>query len=97
MILLGSVVLLFVKDIMAVIFAVYALIYMIQFAYQPVMTALCLCRIYTCGGILDHFGIRVMLITGTVVCAVGAVIGTIAMNSMKHRATGIAKELETEG
>ena len=49
------------------------------------------------GVILDHFGIRVMLITGTVVCAVGAVIGTIAMNSMKHRATGIAKELETEG
>ncbi len=48
------------------------------------------------GVILDHFGIRVMLITGTVVCAVGAVIGTIAMNSMKHRATGIAKELETE-
>ena len=49
------------------------------------------------GVILDHFGIRVMLITGTVVCAVGAVIGTIAMNSMKHRATDIAKELETEG
>ena len=40
-ILLGSVVLLFVKDLKAVIFAVYALIYMIQFAYQPVMTALC--------------------------------------------------------
>ena len=40
-ILLGSVILLFVKDLKAVVFAVFALIYMIQFAYQPVMTALC--------------------------------------------------------
>ena len=40
-ILLGSVALLFVRDVKAVIFIVYALIYMIQFAYQPVMTALC--------------------------------------------------------
>lgn len=38
---LGSIILLFVKDIKAIIFAIYALIYMIQFAYQPVMTALC--------------------------------------------------------
>ena len=40
-ILLGSVILLFVKDLKAVVFTVFALIYMIQFAYQPVMTALC--------------------------------------------------------
>ncbi|MCR5528694.1 MAG: MFS transporter [Saccharofermentans sp.] len=39
------------------------------------------------GVILDHYGIKVMLITGTVVCAVGAVIGTVAMKSMKHRAS----------
>ena len=38
------------------------------------------------GVILDHYGIKVMLITGTVVCAIGAVIGTVAMKSMKHRA-----------
>ncbi len=37
----GSLVLMFVPGNKAVIFAVYALIYMIQFAYQPVMTALC--------------------------------------------------------
>ena len=41
LILLGSVALLFVRDVKAVVFIVYALIYMIQFAYQPVMTALC--------------------------------------------------------
>lgn len=40
-ILLGSIVLMFVPDRKAVIFPVFALIYMIQFAYQPVMTALC--------------------------------------------------------
>ena len=40
-ILAGSVILLFVKSNKPVIFVVYALIYMIQFAYQPVMTALC--------------------------------------------------------
>ncbi|MCR5616705.1 MAG: MFS transporter [Clostridiales bacterium] len=40
-ILAGSVILLLVKDIKAVVFFVFALIYMIQFAYQPVMTALC--------------------------------------------------------
>ena len=40
-ILLGSVALLFVTDVKAVVFVVFALIYMIQFAYQPVMTALC--------------------------------------------------------
>ncbi len=37
----GSVILMAVPENRAVIFAVYALIYMIQFAYQPVMTALC--------------------------------------------------------
>ena len=40
-ILLGSLILLFEKDLKPVIFVIYALIYMIQFAYQPVMTALC--------------------------------------------------------
>ena len=40
-ILAGSVILLLAKDIKAVVFFVFALIYMIQFAYQPVMTALC--------------------------------------------------------
>ncbi len=37
----GSVILRFVNSGKAVIFIVFALIYMIQFAYQPVMTALC--------------------------------------------------------
>lgn len=37
----GSVLLMFVQDNKVVIFIIYALIYMIQFAYQPVMTALC--------------------------------------------------------
>ena len=40
-ILCGSLILMFVPGKKAVIFPVYALIYMIQFAYQPVMTALC--------------------------------------------------------
>lgn len=40
-ILTGSVLLRFITDSKPVIFIVYALIYMIQFAYQPVMTALC--------------------------------------------------------
>ncbi|MBO4265720.1 MAG: MFS transporter [Lachnospiraceae bacterium] len=40
-ILAGSVLLRFINGNMPVIFVVYALIYMIQFAYQPVMTALC--------------------------------------------------------
>ena len=40
-ILSGSVLLLFSANNKAVIFPVFALIYMIQFAYQPVMTALC--------------------------------------------------------
>ncbi len=40
-ILVGSVILLFVQNNKIIVFAVYALIYMIQFAYQPVMTALC--------------------------------------------------------
>ncbi len=37
----GSVILRFINDNKPVIFIVFALIYMIQFAYQPVMTALC--------------------------------------------------------
>ena len=37
------------------------------------------------GVILDHLGIVVMLITGSVVCFVGVVIGYIAMNRMPHR------------
>ncbi len=40
-ILAGSVILLFAREAKVVIFIVFALIYMIQFAYQPVMTALC--------------------------------------------------------
>ena len=40
-ILLGSVLLKFVPGRKEIIFVVYALIYMMQFAYQPVMTALC--------------------------------------------------------
>ncbi|MCR5474475.1 MAG: MFS transporter [Lachnospiraceae bacterium] len=40
-ILAGSAVLLAAKDAKTVIFIVYVLIYMIQFAYQPMMTALC--------------------------------------------------------
>jgi|GEM_PF-134919 len=51
-ILAGSVILLFVPNNKWVIFPVFALIYMIQFVYQPVMTALCFeyqkagCRIF---------------------------------------------------
>ncbi|MCR5595366.1 MAG: MFS transporter [Lachnospiraceae bacterium] len=37
----GSILLMLVQDNKVIIFIVYALIYMIQFAYQPVMTALC--------------------------------------------------------
>lgn len=37
------------------------------------------------GMILDHAGIRVMLITGTVVCAVGVIIGTYAMKRLPHK------------
>ena len=40
-ILAGSVILLFAGHHKALIFVIFALIYMIQFAYQPVMTALC--------------------------------------------------------
>ncbi|MCR5222325.1 MAG: MFS transporter [Lachnospiraceae bacterium] len=40
-ILLGSVLLMFIKSNKVLIFVIYAMIYMIQFAYQPVMTALC--------------------------------------------------------
>ncbi|MCR5116788.1 MAG: MFS transporter, partial [Lachnospiraceae bacterium] len=37
----GSVILRFANGGKALIFVIYAIIYMIQFAYQPVMTALC--------------------------------------------------------
>lgn len=40
LILLGSLVLLIVNDVHVIIFIVFALIYMIQFVYQPVITAL---------------------------------------------------------
>ena len=36
------------------------------------------------GVILDHYGITVMLTIGTVVCAIGAVIGLISMTALKH-------------
>lgn len=36
------------------------------------------------GVILDHFGIRPMLLCGTIVCAVGVVIGYIAMKKLPH-------------
>ncbi len=51
-IMLGSIFLFFVGDNKPVIFIIYALIYMMQFTYQPVMTALCFeymkagCNIY---------------------------------------------------
>ena len=51
-IMLGSILLFFVGDNKPVIFIIYALIYMMQFTYQPVMTALCFeymkagCNIY---------------------------------------------------
>ena len=40
-ILAGSLMLLFVPGSKAMIFVIYAMIYMVQFVYQPVMTALC--------------------------------------------------------
>ena len=36
------------------------------------------------GYILDHFSIRVMLITGSVVCAIGVVRGAVAMTKLPH-------------
>ena len=36
------------------------------------------------GVILDNFGIRPMLITGTIVCAIGVIIGTTAMKKLPH-------------
>ncbi len=38
------------------------------------------------GVILDNFGIRPMLVTGTIVCAIGVAIATVAMTKMKARA-----------
>ena len=40
-IMIGSILLKFLSSHKAIVFVIYALIYMIQFAYQPVMTALC--------------------------------------------------------
>lgn len=40
---------------------------------------------FICGAILDNFGIIPMLITGTVVCAVGVLLGFIAMERLPHR------------
>ena len=40
-IMIGSILLKFLSSPKAIVFVIYALIYMIQFAYQPVMTALC--------------------------------------------------------
>ena len=40
------------------------------------------------GVILDHAGIKTMLITGTVVCAIGVVIAYIAMTRLPHRTEG---------
>ena len=39
------------------------------------------------GVILDHWGIRAMLITGTVICGIGAVAGAIAMLRLPHHRT----------
>lgn len=39
------------------------------------------------GYILDHFSIRAMLVTGSIVCAVGVVIGFIAMTRLPHHVT----------
>ncbi|MCR5801798.1 MAG: MFS transporter [Lachnospiraceae bacterium] len=39
------------------------------------------------GVILDHLGIWMMLLTGTIVCAVGVVIATLAMKKMPHYVT----------
>ena len=41
------------------------------------------------GYILDHFSIRVMLITGSVVCAIGVAIGAVAMTKLPHHVTEI--------
>lgn len=40
LIMLGSILLIFLSDIKAIVFVIFALIYMIQFLYQPVLTAL---------------------------------------------------------
>lgn len=38
---IGSILLMLFGDIKALVFVIYVIIYMIQFTYQPVMTALC--------------------------------------------------------
>ncbi|MBQ8955353.1 MAG: MFS transporter, partial [Lachnospiraceae bacterium] len=37
-----------------------------------------------CGGILDSFGIRPMLVTGSVVCAAGVIITLMAFSILPH-------------
>ena len=37
------------------------------------------------GVILDHFGIKPMLITGSVVCAAGMIIAFAALTKLPHR------------
>ncbi len=39
------------------------------------------------GVILDHLGIRFMLVTGSLVCGVGVVIGWVAMTKLPHHKT----------
>ena len=48
------------------------------------------------GVILDHSGIRAMLITGTAVCAVGVVIAYIAMTKLPHRTGAKLKGMTDE-
>ena len=48
------------------------------------------------GVILDHSGIKAMLITGTAVCAVGVVIAYIAMTKLPHRAGVLQKGMADE-
>ena len=48
------------------------------------------------GVILDHSGIRAMLITGTAVCAAGVVIAYIAMTKLPHRTGAELKGMTDE-
>ena len=96
-ILIGSVILMFVQNNKAVIFVVYALIYMIQFAYQPVMTALCFeyqkagCDIYYglarglgsasfavvsafIGGMVEKNGVNLLLIVNIATMIISALL-----------------------
>ena len=44
------------------------------------------------GSILDRLGVKPMLVTGTVVCALGVVISFIAFNALKHHSIAGASE-----